>query len=547
MKLKTIAFLLCFVLLLSVFAPAMIAADAGTITFDANGGYFDGQKSVTVKKVPLDEEGYPTDQPDAEREGWIFNGWRTEPDGGTEIWNIEKFTPDMTFYAAWSGIIPVATPDEFKTNYAEVPGEQHPAVTLTADMTVDFVCSSWGNVFVPGDVTLTIGDGGLVEGAVENKGTILVKKGGILATTMGGNIDNFGIIIVEEGGTVRSQMGGNLVNKAEGSITLNGVFDCGAFDGPWFRNEGKIDGTGKIKVRVLSPSDDDHPGKEAVYEQTKAMIGDAEVDVSVEDQVDYMISFDTDGGNEIDPVMDDRIPSELPVPTKDGSVFAGWYTDKELTDPAESSVPIDREVTLYAKWAEPEPFCAFVKGAEATQYKDGETLTLNPGDKVLIGFEGNTYNGQLIVGWNSGALNDSGLICAEAPVFENDHSYLDLTVPEDFAGKTADLQYYTVLASDVFGENAVGWVGAKHLTDCVVHITVPASGAVATMPGDVDLDGKVLANDARLALRYSAKLETNLTPEQIANAAVIEKDGKTVTAADARKILRYSASLEKSF
>ena len=546
MKLKPVAFILCFVMLFSVLAPAMIAADAATITLDANGGYFDGQKSVTVIKIPL-EEGYPGDRlPEAERENFIFNGWRTKPDGGTPIWEIEEFTPDMTFYARWSEIIPVATSDDFKKNYADVPGEQHPAVTLTADMTVDFVCASWGNVFVPEGVTLTIGDGGLVEGAVENKGTIVVKKGAMLATTQGGDIDNFGTIIVEEGGTVRSQMGGNLVNEAEGSLTLNGVFNCGGYDGPWFRNEGKIDGTGKINTRVFAPPEE-APDKDAVYQQIKDMIGDAGIDVSVDDQVDYLISFETNGGNEIDSILDERIPSELPVPVKEGSVFAGWYTDEELTDPAEGAVPIDHDVTLYAKWADSEPFCAFVKGAEATQYKDGETLTLKPGDKVLIGFEGNGYNGQVIVGWDSGALNDSGLICAGEPVFENDYAYLDLTVPADFADKTVDLKYFTVLYSDVLGENAVGWADAKHLSDCVLHIAVSASASIATMLGDVNLDGKVLANDARLALRYSAKLEKDLTPVQIANAAVINKDDKTVTAADARLILRYSASLETSF
>ena len=70
--------------------------------------------------------------------------------------------------------------------------------------------------------------------------------------------------------------------------------------------------------------------------------------------------------------------------------------------------------------------------------------------------------------------------------------------------------------------------------------------SIATMYGDVDLDGKVTAKDARLALRYSARLET-LSAIQIANAAVINQDNTTVTAADARKILRYSAKLEPSF
>ncbi len=60
--------------------------------------------------------------------------------------------------------------------------------------------------------------------------------------------------------------------------------------------------------------------------------------------------------------------------------------------------------------------------------------------------------------------------------------------------------------------------------------------------GDADLDGKVLAKDARLALRVSAKLET-LEPQGFANCD-LNGDGR-LFAGEARKILRYSAKLEK--
>lgn len=59
-------------------------------------------------------------------------------------------------------------------------------------------------------------------------------------------------------------------------------------------------------------------------------------------------------------------------------------------------------------------------------------------------------------------------------------------------------------------------------------------------PGDVNQDGKVTAADARLALRYSAKLQM-LTNAQM-KAADANADGK-VTAADARILLRYAAGL----
>lgn len=59
--------------------------------------------------------------------------------------------------------------------------------------------------------------------------------------------------------------------------------------------------------------------------------------------------------------------------------------------------------------------------------------------------------------------------------------------------------------------------------------------------GDMNNDGKVLANDARYALRVSAQLE-NCTPVQL-SAGDINKNGK-IDASDARKILRFAASLD---
>ena len=73
--------------------------------------------------------------------------------------------------------------------------------------------------------------------------------------------------------------------------------------------------------------------------------------------------------------------------------------------------------------------------------------------------------------------------------------------------------------------------------------TIPKS-ADDYMPGDVDGNGQVLANDARLALRASAKLET--LDERQKNAADVDGSGD-VLADDARQILRFSAKLQNEF
>ena len=59
--------------------------------------------------------------------------------------------------------------------------------------------------------------------------------------------------------------------------------------------------------------------------------------------------------------------------------------------------------------------------------------------------------------------------------------------------------------------------------------------------GDINADGKINSNDARTALRASAKLVTLKGNAKI--AADMDDDGN-VSASDARKILRISAKLE---
>jgi hypothetical protein len=82
-------------------------------------------------------------------------------------------------------------------------------------------------------------------------------------------------------------------------------------------------------------------------------------------------------------------------------------------------------------------------------------------------------------------------------------------------------------------------------------ITISLSGKTATFKvyvcpnrGDIDNSGKIDAGDARLVLRYAAKLDK--PNEAVIKAMDCDKDGK-VNASDARKILRYVAKLDKTF
>ncbi|MGN0543358.1 MAG: InlB B-repeat-containing protein [Acutalibacteraceae bacterium] len=67
-----------------------------TVTFDANGGTASAESAVTEINGKL------ASLPDATLEGFVFDGWFTEKDGGEEITADTVFAADTTVYAHWT-------------------------------------------------------------------------------------------------------------------------------------------------------------------------------------------------------------------------------------------------------------------------------------------------------------------------------------------------------------------------------------------------------------------------------------------------------------
>lgn len=66
------------------------------------------------------------------------------------------------------------------------------------------------------------------------------------------------------------------------------------------------------------------------------------------------ISFNVDGGDAIADLTDrSALPMELPVATKAGKNFGGWFTDSDKEFAAVPGAAITENTTLYAKWLEP--------------------------------------------------------------------------------------------------------------------------------------------------------------------------------------------------
>ena len=71
----------------------------------------------------------------------------------------------------------------------------------------------------------------------------------------------------------------------------------------------------------------------------------------------FTVTFESNGGSVIakQTVVSGAKAIKPANPTKDGYLFAGWFTDKELTKEYSFDATVSTNLTLYAKWEESEP------------------------------------------------------------------------------------------------------------------------------------------------------------------------------------------------
>ena len=68
--------------------------------------------------------------------------------------------------------------------------------------------------------------------------------------------------------------------------------------------------------------------------------------------VTYTVTFDSKGGTTVaqQTVESGKTATEPAVPTKNGFVFIGWYSDTGLESAFNFDTAITGDITLYAKW-----------------------------------------------------------------------------------------------------------------------------------------------------------------------------------------------------
>ena len=100
--------------------------------------------------------------------------------------------------------------------------------------------------------------------------------------------------------------------------------------------------------------------------------------ISLQDRY-CLVTFNSNGGSEIEDikVLYGNTINELPLPIKEGYYFENWYLDEELSNAFDKLVPVQNDMTLYAKW---KVECVVTFDSDGGSQV--ESIHLGAGDKI---------------------------------------------------------------------------------------------------------------------------------------------------------------------
>ena len=290
------------------------------VTFETNYG----APQIPVQEV---EQGKLIKEPtEPTRAGKKFAGWYTDNDVWKQAWNFSssKVNGDVTLYARWIDLDDDSV--AFKVSFDTQGGSPKPATQAvkageyakepTAPKRKGYTFSGW---WKNDDTAFAWGPIHSDETAVahwisgENKQTVKVSF-----DYNGGGKDRVAVI---EKGTYVPQPS---IEPAKAGYNFVG----------WFTDEG------------------------VEYTFDEVVNADLNLTAKFEEIADsvanfYTVTFNSNGGSEVDSqkVKEGKCAAEpVPVPTKDGLVFCGWYFDEALTEPYFFANPVTKDITLYACW-----------------------------------------------------------------------------------------------------------------------------------------------------------------------------------------------------
>ena len=264
------------------------------LSFDKN----DGTGIMKTQVVsPVSEPQLPA----PERDGWQFEGWYLEPEC-ENVFDKDRVSSDkVTIYAKWLKIHTISFVTDCDTQIAPIQTVESEITMPEAPKKIGYEFSGWYS-----DSTFeTPFDGSGISGDM----TIYVKW--ILAHKI--TFETNGGEPVEPVYTVKG------VESVPDAVRVGYRFDG------WFTDE-----------ELTQPFD----------------CTDVSEDITVYAKWTrkHVITFETNGGEPIEPYYTLDEIGELPKAVKPGFGFEGWYTDRELTKVFDAE-SISEDITLYAKYS----------------------------------------------------------------------------------------------------------------------------------------------------------------------------------------------------
>ena len=223
--------------------------------------------------------------------------------------------------------------------------------------------------------------------------------------------------------------------------------------------------------------------------EVKQALTNAGVSAGIIKPANPTVTFDSKGGSDVaaKPVKNGDAISAPDAPTKDGYIFAGWYTDEALTEKYDFSKAVKDDMTLYAKWI-PGGTCGV--GGNLTWTLDGGTLTISGSGAMK------DYSGVSGRPWNNRSAD------IRTVVIENDVTRIG---DRAFAGceslATVNLPENGKL--EKIGFNAFGNYNSDRSAPIITKIAIPASVKVIdayAFKGCEKLGTVTFAPDSKLEL-----------------------------------------------
>lgn len=400
---------------------SLFGSDGYLISFDANGGAFaSGAKTsksvVAGAAITLDEIGIPT------REGYFFAGWAYDAKASSAE-DLGKAMSNSTLYAVWdSGYTvsfhanPTIFSDETTVKSVKVPTngvisvEGFDALTLYEDdESFKHYFTGWAYTEnATSDDTLHLASVAIND---SNSSVNVSEK----------TLDLYAVWTQEPTYTVTFNANGlampnvqSVVVNSSKEISPPSLVSANGYEiEGWYTDADCSEGNAYMFGGTTEESF-------TLYAKWRT--------------ISYKITYNLNGGKNADNPDSYTVDSKTIVfnnPSREGYNFAGWFYDKNFTNPAtQISEGSARDITLYAKWTEITYSIHYLAGKDAYGTVASDTKAYGKTVKIKDSTGTFTREGYILTGW---ATSDGG-----KKVYDFGSDYKD----------NADLILYPVWAPD---------------------------------------------------------------------------------------------------